>query len=432
MIATHTAKMFNARLKVSAVCASIVSTVPPGTICSQTTNARRTFWAAPSNAADIKLWRDKISNLPEDFTFDTVLPEISDPQLKQLLVPLDWRNKQYACVTPVASMGVIHEMYQRLYEQNLPFRKWVIQPTPAAMANHGEALLMQSGEIRLLRRGPSRTDQGKWKGTFVQLTARCEGMNISSGMLAVGFPAITAIGGYVHSLERQTGQDLAFAFGMKSANWVSGVPKAQSHNNSYGAVSGRAKGSGVLSTTPSYATEEIVANCEIVLLLKVASGHEDELKTLLKQARRLAGGSLFDVDVSVVVDGAPPVASYLFDASKDIIRSLDNCEINTPEAALDRYFDPLQAALDMYSKDGEWCDGEWYQPKNGYTVNHTGYAFLEQPVQRAGARADYPHSWVESTFSLITQGSMTNDCWWSSQATNAGVFWGPHSSGRRL
>lgn len=419
MIATHTPKMFNARLKTSAVASRIAGIVPDSVICSKTTNMQRELWATPINAANMKAWRDSIANLSDDFVLESSLPEITDPHLKQLLVPApDWRNNSYVSVTPVASMGVIHELFQRLYKSNLPYRKWTIQPTPAAMANHGEALLMQSGLVRMLRRGPARISQGNWQGDFVQMTARCESMNISSGMMAAGFPAITAIGGFVHSLERKIGQEIEFAFGVTSADWVSGVAKIPIHSSSYGSFSGRTKG-GKIEVSPGYSTEEIVATCEIVLLLRTKA-EPVVLQDILRNTHRLAGGRLFDVDVSIVADGNPPKASYLLDASADVVRKRQK-----------EGTDSLQAALEMYAMDGEWIDGEWRQPRNGYTLNQTGYAFLEKPVERDGSRGNYPHAWAESTFSLITQGSMSDGCWWSRAANDAGVFWKGRQTNRQ-
>ncbi|NIH33112.1 hypothetical protein [Hafnia paralvei] len=413
MIATHAPKMFNARIKSSAIAAKIVGKVPPSMICSQTIKMRREMWAAPVSAAEMKIWREAVAKLPNDFSLEPQLPDIKDPQLKQLLIPTDWRNDQYISVSPVASMGVIHELYKRLYEQNLLFKKWVIQPTPAAMANHGEALLMQSGAVRMLCRGPAKIVQGNWRGDFVQLTARCEGMNISSGMVAAGFPAITAIGGFVHSLERKIGQDIEFAFGFKSADWVSGVPKLTLYKASDRSSSptGRVKGACKVTPGPGYSTEEIVANCEIVLLLKTKADSA-ELKDILMNTHRISGGRLFNVEVSVISNGIPPKASYILDASADINRKRKNDGL-----------DSLQAALEMYAMDGGWVDGEWYQLRNGYTLNQTGYAFLERPIERTGSRGNYPHAWAEPTFTLITQGSMSENCWWSKNSNDTGMFW---------
>src|SRR5690606_20559978 len=136
----------------------------------QTVSMRREFWATPANAADMRKWRGVIEGLSADFAPEPSLPEIKDPHLKQVLIPVD---DGYVSITPVASMGVLHELYQRLYEQGLPFFTWVVQPTVAAMANHGEALLLQSGKVRMLRRGLAQIAPGSWRGDFVQLTARC-------------------------------------------------------------------------------------------------------------------------------------------------------------------------------------------------------------------------------------------------------------------
>lgn len=76
-----------------------------------------------------------------------------------------------------------------------------------------------------------------WRGDFVQLEARCEGINVAAGMLAVGWPAITALDGLVHALERQTGQCIEFALGLRSSEWRQELPKMLSLKDSYGAAS---------------------------------------------------------------------------------------------------------------------------------------------------------------------------------------------------
>jgi hypothetical protein len=368
---------------------------------------RRELWAATKNAADIKKWREAVANLPKNFVFERSIPDIGDPFLKQILLP---HNSSYVSVTPVASMGLSYELFERIREMNIPYKKWVVQPNASSIANHGEALLLQHGTVRLLRKGPAQITQGKWRGDFIQLTARCEGMNISSGMLAVGFPAMTAIGGFIHSLERKLGEDIEFAFGIKHADWKLAPPKITTYRTSYGTSLGRVKGSKV-TAVPGYATDEILSNCEIVILLRVKAG-QAALLDLLEKAHRVAGGILFDMNVSAVTDGSPPEASYLLDASKDIDRLTGESDI-----------DNLQAALKMYAGDGKWADKEWLHSRNGYTLNQTGYALLETPKSRNGSRGGYVHAWAEPTFSLITQGSMSDNCWWSRVSETSGVFW---------
>ena len=407
MIATHTPKMFKASIKSPALAARLNGRAPSSSICSQTTSMRRELWAAPKNAADIKKWRETVADLPEDFVFERSIPDVDDPFLKQILLP---HNSTYVSVTPVASMGLSYELFERIREMNIPYKKWVVQPNASSIANHGEALLLQHGTVRLLRRGPAQITQGKWRGDFIQLTARCEGMNISSGMLAVGFPAMTAIGGFIHSLERKLGEDIQFAFGIKHADWKLSPPKITTYRTSYGTSLGRVKGGKVVPVS-GYATDEILSNCEIVILLRVKAG-QTALLDLLEKAHRVAGGILFDMNVSAVTDGYPPEASYLLDASKDIDRLTGESDI-----------DNLQAALKMYAGDGKWVDKEWVHSRNGYTLNQTGYALLETPKSRNGSRGGYLHAWAEPTFSLITQGSMSDNCWWSRVSETSSVFW---------
>lgn len=408
MIATHSSKTLNSRLKQSAL-VSELSGIPVNAICSATTIMRKVFWACPNNAADMKYWREVIEATDHNLV-PTELPGITEPYLKQMLLPINAQNDEYVSVTPVLSLGLMSEVFLRLKEQSLPYRSWTIQPTPAAMANHGEALLMQSGKVSLLRRGVAKIEQGEWRGDFVQLTARCEKINVSSGMLAIGFPAITAIGGFVHSLERELNVDIDFAFGLRSVDWINGVVKVQHHSNSYGSFNGRVKGS-LVKAKPGYVTDEITANSEVVILFRT-QGSLDALVAKLNNKHRLAGGQLFDLEVIKVIDGKPIKASYLLDASRDVARLRDKEGI-----------DNLQVALLMYGMGGEWRGSEWFQPKRGYTLNHTGYGFLEKPKERDGSRGNYPHAWVESTHSLVTQGSMSDSGWWSLSAQDGGFFW---------
>lgn len=415
MIATHAPKLLNARLKTPAVAADIVGPVQPSLICSQTTDLRRKFWAAPQNAAQLAQSREQRDALPDDsslFSLVPSLPDIKDGGLKQILLPTDSAGSAYVSVTPAASMGLGYEVFRRLGDRRLPFLELVVQPTPAAIANHGEMLLQQRGIMRLLRRGPAVIAPRGWRGRFVQLTARCQNMNVSAGMVAVGFPAITAIGGFVHAVEREVGQSIEFAVGIRSSKWKFGVTKATSFKMPYGKT-GMRTNTGSVTPVPGYSTEEITANCEIVLLLK--SECDPQLlcyAAAVVDASRLAGGSLFDVSITAVENEPPPHASYLIDASRDVLR-----------LRAERGIDSLHAALDMYKGDGEWIEGEWIQSRNGYTLNQTGYALLEPPQRRNAARAGYLHAWAEPVFSLITQGSMTDDCWWRRVSDDSGVFW---------
>jgi len=414
MIATHAPKIFNAKLKASGLTARIDATVPDHIICSKTTTMQREFWGCPVSAGDIKHWRQAAEILPKSKNYTQNIPNLTDTHLKQIILPTNWAKNDYVSVTPVASMGVLHELHHRVYEMNLPYKKWVIQPNSSAWANHGEAILSQKGALRLLRRGAKKNQESNWTGDFVQLTARCERMNVSGGMISVGFPAITAIGGLVHSLERLIEADIEFALGIKYAQWLSGVPKITTYKRSQGAFHGRTK-SGKIEVRPGYITEEIVANCEIVLLLRTKADKQALAKEL-ENKHRLAGGDLFDVKIAIIKNEKAPVASYLRDASIDLIKKRE-------QAHEQEQIDTLQTALEMYGMHGEWRKGKWHQPEISYTLNQTGYAFLEIPTSREGSRNNYPHAWAEPVFSLITQNSMNESCWWERKSAPFGIIW---------
>lgn len=409
MIATHTPKLFNARIKSPAIASRIIGEVPKHLICSKNVKIRKELWAAPNNAAEIKKWRETIAQLSENHDLITSIPDINSPLVKQLLVPLIWRQDQYVSVSPAPSMGLLYELYKRLAEQGIAYRKWVIQPTPAAMSNHGESLLMQGGVVRMLHRGPIDPDLQKsdWKGSFIQLTARCEKINISSGMVSLGFPAITAIGGLVHSVERATGDNIEFAIGFRSIQWSEGVPKTIAHKGSKVGQSGGGK----ITIGPSYVTDEVTATADVVLLIKTDGSRSKAIKALEK-VTRMAGGSLFDVKIEDMYNKKPISASYVFDASDMLKNEIKNLGV-----------DSLQAALELYTpKDGRGSR-RWEGFKEKYTLNQVGYAYLEDPTIKECVRGNYPHAWAESTYTLIGQSGMTDKCWWGCDSDQSGVYW---------
>lgn len=403
MIGTHTAKLLNARLKQTAVRARIAGQVPAHLVCSQTTHLQREAWAMPRNAAEMATYRlealeARIERLPAQ------LPDIEDPRLKQLLLPLaDWRSDGYLCVTPVASGGLMHELWNRLHDQRLPHRTWIVQPTPAAMANHGEALLLQSGKVRLLTRGAPEPEQGNWRGDYVLLQAHAERLNISSGMVAVGWPAITAIGGLVHAIERASGLDIEFAFGMRDSQWVPGGPRLNNERRSGLKV----------QPTPGYSTEEITSNARVFLLLQAPD--LDALLPHLQGVTRLAGGALFDIETSLHLDAEAPSAAYLRDIPATRMPSGTDG-------------DALQQALKCYAYGVEWKGGKWWQKDRSHTLNMTGYALLEEPKLRSGAREHYPHAWTEPVFATVEIGAPGRSMWWRRHCHDWGVHWAnaPH------
>ena len=392
MIATHTPKYFNARVKNEAIC-SRIENVAEYLACSKNVNMRKELWACPLNSANIKKTRAEIEALEDGAEVEAYFPKVTDPKVKQLLLPFDGN---YISVSPVPSVGLLNELFNRLREQRIHNYKHTIQPNMLALANHGEGLLSQGGIVRCLRRGVFHVNKKEYKDSFVQLTANCQNMNISSGMVAVGFPSITSIGGLIHSIERKIGKDILFSIGLKNCNWKKGIEKSV-------AVTGK-KVSNVL------ASDEIKANADIVILLKTGDMRDlENVANELKNVTRVCGGSLFNTNVSIIKNGTPDYASYLYDCSFNLKATNEK--------------DVLQVALDFYSSDMEEVDGKNVPSGNNYTLNHTGYALLETPTERNNSRGGYKHAWVEPTFSLVAQTDMCNLAWWVRKQDEQGVFW---------
>lgn len=391
LLATHTVKVFNAKIKQAPIIARIIGDVPKNVICSKTIKLDREVFSAPVNAANLKL--SKASKMALGGDFAPVLPGITDPEVKQLLLPTG--KEQCVNGSPVYSHAVLHEAWGRFWAAKIPVYIWNVQPTPQALPNHGEILMRAGGNVKLLRRDTSSWRKSSWTGDYVCLQANVNGANISSGMLAVGWPAVTAVGGAVHVIERATGIDkIRFAYAAMDSSWRKGPKRADTFSNN--------------EVKPGFNTEEITANFALTLLL---DGPDlDAVAAAAKELQRIAGGSLFDIRVSVHRNEKAPDLPYVTDRTH----------------LLDVPSDPLDAAIDLYAGGGKWVGRKWVQESadRDHSIVATGYAYLETPVLREGSRTpEYPHAWVETVFSVARQCAMSRGAWWSRYSTDAGVFW---------
>lgn len=412
MIGTHAPKLLNPKVKQQALRARLDAGVPRRLICSRNVAMRREMWALPLNAAEMSVEREVIGT--GLFSTDEILPSVTDGGVKQVLVPTGQVGTgEYACLAPVNSCGLLHEMWHRIREKNLPSWRWVVQPTPAAMANHGEQLLLQSGSLRLLRRGVwTLRDMKrpiKFSEDVVQLTGYVERMNIGSGALATGFPAMTAIGGMVHAIERECGIALDFAVGYGNVEF--GISAKKIVEMRRGSIAASKAG------TPGMLSDELTGDGRIVLLLKPAQSGADiqRVADAACTVRRVAGGALRDDRVDVL--RSPGFANWISDAGHRAAWHLHGMSTE-----LGRRADILDAALGMYGLSGEWVDGKWAQPRVGFTLNMTGYGYLGVPSPEAAwARQNYPAGWAEPLFSVVTQTRLPS--WWSRSSKPWGVVW---------
>ncbi|HDR1113274.1 TPA: hypothetical protein QB287_001237 [Pasteurella multocida] len=401
MIGTHAPKLFSSKVKQSALNADIIEEVPKYYICSHTISMRQKYWALPLSAAEIGIYREMTKcereNQPKK------VPDIEDPRLvKQLLVPF---KKSYVSVSPVPSCGVLHEISQRSFENKIfPIYRKIIQPTVAAWSTHGEMLLEQKGRIALLVK-QFRYFPKKKKSLSEYLTIRCrvEKMNVSSGMTAVLFPSITAIGGLIHKIEREVGQKIDFAVGFKNLDF-----------STSGKTTSQLKGKMVV---PSLILDEITATADVILLLKLERGaSEEEKKEVLKYLQnnplnRISGGTTWEY--SVTLEKYNDNYTFIVDCSKEVEKGLEQDEVD----ALDVAFDKYKNKGEIKEKTGLFEITE----KTSVIINHTGYAFLEKPRCRQYARNNYPHAWVEPVFSVVEQETFSRRTFWTRKEKKFGV-----------
>ncbi len=401
MIGTHAPKLFSSKVKQSAINADIIENLPKHYISSKTINIRKKYWALPLTAAEIGIYREMAKfereNQPKK------IPDIEDPRLvKQLLVPF---KKSYVSVSPVPSCGVLHEISQRSFEKKIfPIYRRVIQPNFAAWSTHGEMLLSQKGRIALLVK-PLRHFTKKKKSLSEYLTIRCkvERMNVSSGMTAILFPSITAIGGAVHTIERAVNKKLDFAVGFKNLDFTTS-----------GSLGNALKGKKVI---PQLILDEITATADVILLLKLECGaSEEEKKEVLQYLQnnplnRIAGGTTWEY--SVTLEKYSDNYTFIVDCSKEVEKGLEQDKVD----ALDVAFDKYKNKGEINEKTGLFEITE----KTSVIINHTGYAFLEKPRCRQYARNNYPHAWVEPVFSVVEQETFSRRAFWTRKEKKFGV-----------
>ncbi|MFK8259694.1 hypothetical protein ACFL9S_18135 [Erwinia sp. AnSW2-5] len=385
MIGTHSVKAIDATIKQSGISAEIKEAHNPNLISSQTVRMRRKFFAIPANAATMKQYLEECRAMPgSDMVSTPILPNITSGKVKQILLPY---AGSYVSASPVGSCGLLYELFNRIKEKELPHFKWTIQPNPASLGNYGESVMLQRGVMRHFARLRKNYSESKWSGDYVQLNVRLERCVINAGMMATGFPAITAFGGMAHALERATGDQVDFAISVNKTSWHSGVPKI---------INTRV----VKEPKPAYYSAEMLGSFYLTIIFR-SSGSLASLASESKKLTRIAGGVVFNSTVSVHYNDTPPTGAYINDSSPDI--------------ETDDYYNPYSDTLGMAMSR--------YQHEPYTSIIQSGFSFLEEPKERPLTRNGFPHAWCEPVFCLINTGALTEKSFWRRYEQKGGVFW---------
>lgn len=173
------------------------------------------------------------------------------------------------------------------------------------------------------------------------------------------------------------------------------------------------RGKHVNADKMSFSTEEICGNGRVTLLLRPsAPAMLDAIASAARQLHRLAGGSMWDIQVDILQEQSPVPASWLADSTRRVRFELSN----KPGV------DSLGVAMAAYGAGGEWTsEGRWVQPRNTHTLNMTGYAYLSEPAENSIARDNYPFAWCEAVHALVAQSSFPG--WWRRESHPWGIVW---------
>ena len=316
--------------------------------------------------------------------FSESIPPLSSLS-KQVLIPVSDEFDEYIAVTPMTSMGFLHELNTRLLDKKISHLKHTLEPNGPAVSNYGEFMLSRGGALRMLKASIGLQIESEIDEDVVVFEADVIGMNIASGFVCHGIPAITAIGGMVHSLERETKAAISFAVGITSAAKKTSAKLGVTHK------SGRAILSPVLN--------ECNGNLRITILLK--SDDNDSVMLAANRITRIAGGSIFNTSISIAKKGTRINASFINDAS-----SLLNDEI-----------DKLDAALSIFSNDNIYK----------FAISQSGYSYLNEKRFEENARnAEYKHCFAEPLFSFVELSSLSARSYYIRQIDRDYAFWAPH------
>ncbi len=455
MLATHHLKFQDSTLKVSGIQKVIDFNVPKFLICSKTIQLRQILWACPNSAADIRKWREESAKAKDQvkngtFKFEDQFPEKFDAYIKSVLLPqvediencVEKSDIRYLATTPVSSLGVVHEVYKRGFETGFMNRlkSRTLQPNAMAYANHGEILLKQAGRYRSFDSNIPRTkflDNEAFQeikedldGTFLMFTAKVESMNVSSGIIAQGLPSITAIGGFVHMLERETMQNIEFAVGFKNVFVHDGKLRYidQSQKNKAGLKKG-------ITANTRATFGETTATAEIVLLLKTQNLYKSKpmlkLREFLQENMefRIAGGLVWDSQVKYTnlrnYDFSKIKWLYSYKHFRD---KIDNYFIENTNVMVHQTKDNQKITFERKSDLLDCAISLHYKRDTGvsYSIVSNGYIFLEEPKERYGFRTNgHDHVFSEPSFCLIcvsTEIAFKNLFWKRHNHKNS-VFW---------
>lgn len=386
-VATHSLKVLDSRNKQTAIRTELNDL---GNRIFASHLLKTKVFASPFNAALIRDARAEAVQVNEgNIQFEKHIPRIEDGKLKQLLIPF---QNDYLSITPSPNLHVIESLNK--YRMAIhSYHKQCLQPVGAAITNHGDPLISFRGYLNLVRNWIPKyhPEKTKFNKPVILIQARCENMNVSSSYVSTGLPQLTAIGGFIHTIERALNIKLPFGFGIQFFKDVGTVKK--------GVAVGRDSNSKSNAHKNVLFCDEITANTEIAFVLGACDSILlQQVKDFSKTMNRFSGGCLFDIRVSMTdeVDGY-----FWYEADSDPT-PLDQVKISDE---VDYKHNLKPEFLDDYinwENENPAFSGFLKCTSLNYKLIQAGYALLNEPTVDPMARSESKlHAWAEPVFTLI-------------------------------
>lgn len=356
------------------------------------------YFAVPNNAALLPVARQEAIEANEKTLAEIGehIPNIEDGKIKQILLPY---QNDYIAVTPVPNLNIMANLNQ--YSLAIgSYHKQCIQPVGAATANHGDPVCANRGYLKLIRNWVPKyqaTRVAEFESPVILITARCEGMNISSSYVAMGLPQLTAIGGFIHTIERNVGKSLPFGFGIQyfSSKLATTVRK--------GTATTKGTPSQVNPEKQMLFSDEITTNAEIAFILK--ANDPETLKAIQefsKLMNRFSGGTLWDIKVDLVTS----VSDYFWYQADSDTTPLMNIKLSEEVDYKSNLKDDLLEKYEQWESQNPTFSGFIKSLSLNYRLIQSGYALLDEPKKDDKSRSESKlHAWAEPVFSLIELGN---------------------------
>ncbi|MDB0171197.1 hypothetical protein CTY74_09460, partial [Acinetobacter baumannii] len=207
-MATHSAKLFHRKGTQPPLCAQIQTRIPNTYISSATVNLERFTWSDP-----LQIETNKRT-------------DIVDLKTKQITVSYN-NNLDSVAITPMTAIGLYYELFKRENNSDefVPGTKltdFCIEFNDRALCEYNEVISTLNGHIKafstpeIKANSLSGTKKISLDENTFGLTVQLKNANLSSNMIAVGLPSITAIAGFFMFIEHRTGIKADFAIGIKN------------------------------------------------------------------------------------------------------------------------------------------------------------------------------------------------------------------------